>query len=190
MTLLFRDAHEAFSNGDFYKARELYNAAGKVFGEDTVKYNLYLCDKKLKEISEGKTKVGDNGVPTSYRAFKCKNVEIPKELKNYYNPPKSFPKGLKLPEIEGLKNDYSHLEVFAKESNDVAVSIVVLTYNRTDPLKRTLAGILNQNYPIKNIEVIVVDDGGKDSAYCFTFVFKFKSQLAGWQGGLISNNAI
>ena len=59
MTLLFRDAHEAFSNGDFYKARELYNAAGKVFGEDTVKYNLYLCDKKLKEISEGKTKVGD-----------------------------------------------------------------------------------------------------------------------------------
>ena len=164
MTLLFRDAHEAFSNGDFYKARELYNAAGKVFGEDTVKYNLYLCDKKLKEISEGKTKVGDNGVPTSYRAFKCKNVEIPKELKNYYNPPKSFPKGLKLPEIEGLKNDYSHLEVFAKESNDVAVSIVVLTYNRTDPLKRTLAGILNQNYPIKNIEVIVVDDGGKDSA--------------------------
>ena len=85
MTLLFRDAHEAFSNGDFYKARELYNAAGKVFGEDTVKYNLYLCDKKLKEISEGKTKVGDNGVPTSYRAFKCKNVEIPKELKNYFS---------------------------------------------------------------------------------------------------------
>ncbi|NDW16233.1 glycosyltransferase [Alteromonas genovensis] len=164
MTLLFRDAHEAFSSGDFYKARELYEAAGKVFGEDTVKYNLYLCDKKLKEISEGKTNIGNGGVPTRYRAFKSKSVEIPKELKNYYNPPKSFPKGLALPEIKGLKNDYSHLEEHLQASNDVAVSIVVLTYNRTEPLKRTLAGILNQNYPKENIEVIVVDDGGKDNA--------------------------
>ncbi len=40
--------------------------------------------------------------------------------------------------------------------NNPKVSIIILTYNRTEPLKKAIESALNQTY--KNLEVIVVDD--------------------------------
>lgn len=41
-------------------------------------------------------------------------------------------------------------------------SIIVATYNREDILKKTLKGMLNQNYPSK-YEIIVINDGSTDN---------------------------
>ena len=43
------------------------------------------------------------------------------------------------------------------------VSIVIPVYNRKEILAKTLAGIIHQTYPLELIEVIIADDGSKDS---------------------------
>lgn len=161
MTISFSKAQEAFTSGDYKKSRKIYELLGERYGERTVKYNLFLCDEAL---SSARRVNKVDRAPTNYKPFRCKNVEVPTNLNNYYNPPKTYPKGLKLPPIIGLKNDYSHLLESVQKEEDVNVSIVILTYNRCEPLRRTLAGIVNQNYPKNRMEVIVVDDGGNDAA--------------------------
>lgn len=42
------------------------------------------------------------------------------------------------------------------------LSVVVPVYNVEEYLKRCVDSIINQNYP--NIEIILVDDGSKDSS--------------------------
>ena len=44
---LFRNANEAFNNGEFSRASSLYEKCGKKFGMQTVAFNLALCKKKL-----------------------------------------------------------------------------------------------------------------------------------------------
>jgi chondroitin synthase len=98
----------------------------------------------------------------SYTPFKCKEINDLGDLDYYSCPPANFPKKVLLPPIEGLANDYTHLEknIFENplEAN-VKVSIVVTTFNRADALSKTLAGIVNQSYPSSLIEVVVTDDG-------------------------------
>lgn len=52
-----------------------------------------------------------------------------------------------------------------KESNinNKLVSIIIPTYKRVDTILETIQSVLNQTY--KNIEIIVVDDNGKDTYY-------------------------
>lgn len=48
-------------------------------------------------------------------------------------------------------------------SDDILVSVIVPTYKRTDMLTRALDSLLEQTYPY--IEVVLVNDNGKDTIY-------------------------
>ncbi len=98
----------------------------------------------------------------NYTPFKCKEALWDGDTKKYMKRPINYPKDLKINILSGLGNDYSLLESKLLHADNIPVSIVVLTYNRLIPLSKTLSGILNQNYPLDLIEVIVTDDGGND----------------------------
>lgn len=113
-------------------------------------------------IDYQRKKKSGTSYPINYVPFNCKAVSVDKDLSRFKKTPKNFPVTRPLPPIRGLANDYSHLvsDVDAQpEASQVKVSIVILTYNRTDPLRRTLAGLSRQSYPSHLIEVIVTDDG-------------------------------
>jgi glycosyltransferase involved in cell wall biosynthesis len=46
-------------------------------------------------------------------------------------------------------------------SAGIVFSVVVPTYRRTEPLRRLLAALAEQDYPASGFEVIIVDDGGR-----------------------------
>ena len=74
-----------------------------------------------------------------------------------------LPKGMVLPELEGIGNDYSFLEKKAKNSNPLLpISIVLPVYNRIDMLRRTMAMLTHQTYPLELMEIIIADDGSSD----------------------------
>ena len=137
---------------------------------------------KLEELIKRRNKVGSIGAldtlikleqkkrvdaqyPTNYTPFTCKAIEVDQNLEKYKRPPSNFPSDIKLGPIEGLANDFSHLErelLGSPFQSNKKVSIVILTYNRSKPLSKTLAGIALQSYPKELIEVIVTDDGSTD----------------------------
>jgi glycosyltransferase involved in cell wall biosynthesis len=47
---------------------------------------------------------------------------------------------------------------------DLAVSVIIPTYNRRDELRRTLETLTVQEFPAKEFEVIVADDGSSDDS--------------------------
>lgn len=114
----------------------------------------------------------------NYQPFRCKPIQVDKDLTKFTRPPANFPKDLVLRPIEGLGNIYSFLldetDDEPSESN-IKVSIVILTYNRSEPLARTLAGLALQSYPSKLIEVIVTDDGSDQST--IEVIKRFQSKL-------------
>ena len=74
-----------------------------------------------------------------------------------------LPKGMVLPIVEGKGNDYSFLESKAMASSpDIPISIVLPVYNRIDMLRRTMAMLTHQTYPLNLMEVIIADDGSSD----------------------------
>lgn len=74
-----------------------------------------------------------------------------------------LPKGMVLPIVEGKGNDYSFLEAKAMSSSpDIPISIVLPVYNRIDMLRRTMAMLTHQTYPLNLMEVIIADDGSSD----------------------------
>ena len=74
-----------------------------------------------------------------------------------------LPNGMVLPNIEGKGNDYSFLEGRAMASSpDIPISIVLPVYNRIDVLRRTMAMLTHQTYPLELMEVIIADDGSSD----------------------------
>ena len=74
-----------------------------------------------------------------------------------------LPKGMTLPEIEGKGNDYSFMEAKAMASSpDIPISIVLPVYNRIEMLRRTMAMLTHQTYPLELMEVIIADDGSSD----------------------------
>ena len=116
--------------------------------------------------------------PINYVPFKCKAVAVDKDLSRFKNIPKNLPVARPLPPIQGLANDYSHL--LSKIDNspaaqEIKVSVVILTYNRIEPLRRTLAGLSRQTYPKHLMEVIVTDDGSSQET--MKVVREFDKQL-------------
>jgi len=68
--------------------------------------------------------------------------------------------------IKGLNNDYSFIEKKKKQLGDTwynkKASVIVPVYNRSDYLRKTLAGLTLQTYPSHLIEVVVGDDGSSE----------------------------
>jgi len=50
-------------------------------------------------------------------------------------------------------------------NTEIRVSLVIPTFNRLQTLKQTLASIENLNFPMEELEVIVVDDGSTDGTF-------------------------
>ena len=50
----------------------------------------------------------------------------------------------------------------------LSISVIIPTYNRKKSLRRTLDSLSRQSYPVKDFEVIVVDDGGNDGTDAIT----------------------
>ena len=74
-----------------------------------------------------------------------------------------LPNGLILPPIIGSGNDYSFIEqkVGSIEPR-IPISIILPVYNRIDMLRRTMAMLTHQTYPLKLMEIIIADDGSSD----------------------------
>lgn len=117
-------------------------------------------------IEMERKKTSQDSYPINYTPFSCKEIEVD-SIEKYKKPPANFPKEFNLPPIKGLANDFSHLEEYLQKTvaSEIKVSIVVLTYNRAEPLAKTLAGIVLQTYPKNLIEVIVTDDGGNEDTH-------------------------
>ena len=74
-----------------------------------------------------------------------------------------LPAGIVLPPLAGVGNDYSFLEKRAIESNPtLPISIVLPVYNRIDMLRRTMAMLTHQTYPLELMEIVIADDGSTD----------------------------
>ena len=74
-----------------------------------------------------------------------------------------LPAGIVLPPLVGVGNDYSFLEKRAIESNPtLPISIVIPVYNRIDMLRRTMAMLTHQTYPLELMEIVIADDGSND----------------------------
>ena len=74
-----------------------------------------------------------------------------------------LPVGIVLPPLAGVGNDYSFLEKRAIESNPtLSISIVLPVYNRIDMLRRTMAMLTHQTYPLELMEIVIADDGSND----------------------------
>jgi chondroitin synthase len=111
-------------------------------------------------------KIPKSGYSIGYTPFECIPIPVGQDLTKFRTPPANFPKSLVLPEITGLGNNYTPLLNELENSTlncTVKVSVVILTYNRSGPLSKTLAGLVRQSYPRQLIEVIVTDDGSSQS---------------------------
>lgn len=119
----------------------------------------FLIDYYQKKSSSTSLDINDY---ITYEPFYSKEIALPDDLEKFKNRPSALPKDLVLPPLQGLGNDYSFLESKLSDETCKKVSIVVLTYNRIAPLRKTLTGILNQDYKLEDVEVVVVDDGSRD----------------------------
>lgn len=61
---IFKKANLAFNQGDFNQAKKLYQLAGELIGQDLVKFNLALCEKRLK----------NNKLPTANKLLSVNDV--------------------------------------------------------------------------------------------------------------------
>ena len=75
-----------------------------------------------------------------------------------------------IPPILGLGNDWTVFEYEMKkrfessnpEEYNLSVSIVIPVYNRKDKLRKTIAALTHQTYPLELMEIIIADDGSSD----------------------------
>ena len=75
----------------------------------------------------------------------------------------SLPEGMELPPVRGPGNDYTFIEnrVGSIEPN-LPISVVLPVYDRIDMLRRTMAMLTHQTYPLELLEVVIADDGSSD----------------------------
>jgi len=74
--------------------------------------------------------------------------------------------GYEKPASIQAKSIFERFDIQIKQ-HKYKTSIVIPTYNRIDILKKTIAAIENQTYPKEDFELIVVNDGSKDSTQYF-----------------------
>lgn len=104
--------------------------------------------------------------PINYIPFVTKPIPVDSDLTRFKKIPNNFPINGPLPPLKGLGNDFSELKKDLDQAphlNQVKISVVILTYNRIEPLRRTLAGLSRQSYPSELFEVIVADDGSSEN---------------------------
>lgn len=150
----FSKARSLFDQGKYKEAKEVYIEIGDILGSNFVQFDIERCNQYIEEFT-----FGIASTEISYTPFYTKSIDIPKNIENYKNPPKVLPRNFKLPKLEGLANDYTFLENNLNEKEEPNVSVVVLNYNRPNPLRKTLIGLFKQKYSKEKIEVVVVDDG-------------------------------
>ena len=76
----------------------------------------------------------------------------------------NIPLDTKLPAIQGFGNNYAFIQKqLGTVEPDIPISIVLPVYNRIDMLRRTIAMLTHQTYPLELIEVIIADDGSDDN---------------------------
>ncbi|MFZ5933413.1 glycosyltransferase family 2 protein [Pseudomonas sp. HS6-2] len=117
-------------------------------------------------IDHQRKKRSGSSYPINYVPFKTTAIKVDKDLSRFKKIPSNFPITEPLAPLRGLANDYSPLEKHIDQdprSNNVKASIVILTYNRIEPLRKTLAGLVRQSYPANLFEVIVTDDGSSQT---------------------------
>ena len=74
-----------------------------------------------------------------------------------------LPLGLNLPPVDRNANDYSRIEsMVGSVEPTLPISVVLPVYNRIDMLRRTMAMLTHQTYPLHLMEVIIADDGSND----------------------------
>lgn len=175
--MLLKKASEFFKAGKYKDAYGLYKEAEKRYGRAIIDYNLKKCEAEIepKILKNNQVTALGEKLTASYIPFKCKPIEWDGNIEKYKRPPSHFPKNMQLPSIVGLGNDYGFLESELEYTDSVKVSIVILTYNRYKALQKTLTGILNQDYSLENIEVLVTDDGGKEDN--LSIIKEFSNQL-------------
>ena len=52
-----------------------------------------------------------------------------------------------------------------KERTDLKVSIIIPAYNEEKSIERTIDSAVSLDYPRENLEILIIDDGSKDSTY-------------------------
>ena len=74
-----------------------------------------------------------------------------------------LPSELQLPPIEGRGNDYTFLEKkVGSVTPEIPISIVLPVYDRIEMLRRTMAMLTHQTYPLELMEIVIADDGSSD----------------------------
>tara|TARA_R110002020_G_scaffold177766_2_gene370507 strand:+ start:1840 stop:3768 length:1929 start_codon:yes stop_codon:yes gene_type:complete len=151
----FSKANRLFNEKKFKGAKKEYLAIAELLGFDLVKFNIEKCDQYLSIDNDEKV----YSRKTTYTPFFTKEILLPNDIEKYKKTPSVLPAKFQLPPLRGLANDYTFLENHIDGRQKPCVSIVILNYNRDEPLRKTLIGILKQDYDKNKLEVIVVDDG-------------------------------
>ena len=60
---------------------------------------------------------------------------------------------------------------------DVKISAIVCTYNRASYLRKALSSLVNQNFPVEEYEIIVVDNGSQDGTRQVVAEFAQRSSI-------------
>ncbi len=124
---------------------------------------------------EAKKCVNEERPAVSYEPFFSSKIDVPEDLERFKKRPAVLPPDIKLPPVKGAANDYRFLLSRLDRSESPGVSVVILNYNRSLPLEKTLTGLLNQNYDLGKLEVIVADDGSREDT--MNIVRKFDDVL-------------
>lgn len=151
----FYKANKLFNEKKFKEAKKEYLAIAELLGFNIVKFNIEKCDQNLVIYDDEEMYSRE----IKYIPFYTKEIPVPDDIEKYKKKPSILPNNFELPPLQGLANDYTFLEKKLDSKQKPYVSIVVLNYNRPEPLRKTLIGILKQNYDKNKLEVIVVDDG-------------------------------
>lgn len=189
---ILKQANKLLIEKKYYEAYTLYKKIEKEIGRDIIDFNLKLCEKHISldetnqknniNISSNKFDIittillSNSGNLTISDEEKNINIKIFNDLKNKKtqeievkktNPiPNDWPKNLKLFPLPKSTNDFQWL--YEKEKyntttyNDIGLSIIIPTFNRSKILDITLACLVNQETKY-NFEVIVADDGSKEN---------------------------
>lgn len=181
------EANILYKKGEFEKAFNFYIYLKDVLKLKSFDVNIELCQKQIKLLNNNLRKEYDpatqlllhnSGIINlgdyeyknyleSYKKISSKKSEDA-EVKEVNPIPKEWPKDLVLRPLPEGPNDYKWWCSYKNKKlppdftvDDVGLSIIIPTFNRSNILNITLACLCNQitNF---NFEVIVADDGSKE----------------------------